>query len=72
MNQPKSGYTLPVFACAGAIAALQHLQNHQQNSSNLPPPTTITLDLISPNEAAEIAIAQVALLSPTSALAITY
>ncbi len=72
MNQPKSGYTLPVFACAGAIAALQHLQNHLQNSSNLPPPTTITLDLISPNEAAEIAIAQVALLSPTAALAITY
>ena len=76
MSQPKSGYTLPVFACAGAIAALQHLQNHRQNhgqnSSKLTPPTTITLDLINPAEAAEVAIAQVALLSPTSALAITY
>ncbi len=71
MNQPKSGYTLPVFACAGAIAALQHLQNHRQNSSNQSP-TPITVNLINPAEAAEIAIAQVALLSPTSALAITY
>ncbi|MEM9213552.1 MAG: cobalt-precorrin-5B (C(1))-methyltransferase CbiD [Cyanobacteria bacterium P01_F01_bin.150] len=28
---PRQGYTLPVFACAAAIAALQHLQNYAQS-----------------------------------------
>lgn len=64
-NEPKSGYTLPVFACAGAIAALQHLQNAAIS------PETITLDLINPAKTADIPIEQLALLSETSALAIT-
>lgn len=64
MNQPRPGHTLPVFACAAAKAALQHLQ--EQNS-----PGTVTLNLITPAETAEIPIEQVASLSPHSALAIT-
>ncbi len=64
-NEPRSGYTLPVFACAGAIAALQHLQDNTNS------PETITLNLITPAETAHIPIEQLALLSKTSALAIT-
>ena len=64
MSEPRSGYTLPVFACAGAIAALHKLQN-------LPPTPTIELDLISPAKTAEIPIEQAARLSNSSALAIT-
>ncbi len=64
-NEPRSGYTLPVFACAGAIAALQHLQDHTDT------PATVTLDLVTPAETADISIEQLALLSKTSALAIT-
>lgn len=30
-SQPQSGYTLPVFACAGAIAALKYLQQFSMN-----------------------------------------
>lgn len=63
-NQPKSGYTLPVFACAGAIAALQHLQDNTT-------PETVTLDLVTPAKTADIPIEQLALLTETSALAIT-
>ena len=54
---------MPVFACAGAIAAFQKLQNTV--------PSTITLNLINPPQKATIPIEQVALLSPSSALAIT-
>lgn len=64
-NEPRSGYTLPVFACAGAIAALQHLQDSTNS------PATITLNLITPAQDADISIEQLALLSKTSALAIT-
>lgn len=64
-NEPRSGYTLPVFACAGAIAALRHLQD------NTDTPATVTLDLVTPAETADISIEQLALLSETSALAIT-
>ena len=63
-NRPKSGYTLPVFACAGAIAALQHLQDTSS-------PETVTLNLVTPAQNAEIPVEQLALLSETSALAIT-
>jgi cobalt-precorrin-5B (C1)-methyltransferase len=62
---PRAGYTLPVFACAVAIAALRHLQNPQLA---LP---TVAVDLIDPPETAEIAIEQVACLSSNAALAIT-
>ncbi|MFQ3635263.1 MAG: cobalt-precorrin-5B (C(1))-methyltransferase CbiD, partial [Cyanobacteriota bacterium] len=61
----RAGYTLPVFACAGAIAALRHLHNDP------PSPQSVTLDLINPAQTAEIPIEQVARLGPTAALAIT-
>ena len=54
-----------MFACAGAIAALQHLQDSTNS------PATVTLDLINPAKTADIPIEQLALLSETSALAIT-
>ncbi|HTL89094.1 MAG TPA: cobalt-precorrin-5B (C(1))-methyltransferase CbiD [Leptolyngbya sp.] len=60
----KSGYTLPVFACAAAIAALQRLRTHT-------PIAAVELDLIHPDQRVKIAIEQVAKLSQTSALAIT-
>ncbi len=64
-NQPRSGYTLPVFACASAIAALRHLLNPDQNQSS------VTLNLVKPDESADIPIEQVALLPDGSALAVT-
>ena len=60
---PRSGYTLPVFVCAGAIAALQHLQGKFTGA--------IAIDLINPVETVEISIEQVALLGDRAALAIT-
>lgn len=63
IDSPRAGYTLPVFACAAAIAALRCL--HQGTL-----PTHVALDLITPPEMAEIAIEQVAKLSDQSALAI--
>jgi cobalt-precorrin-5B (C1)-methyltransferase len=60
----KSGYTLPVFACAAAIAALKWLQRSHPISS-------VMVDLIEPKTVAEIAIEQVAGLQSGSALAIT-
>ncbi|MGB5917132.1 MAG: cobalt-precorrin-5B (C(1))-methyltransferase CbiD [Phormidesmis sp.] len=64
MSGPRSGYTLPVFACAGAIAALRQLTTATASSS-------VTLDLVEPAKTADIPIEQSSLLSPTSALAIT-
>ncbi|WP_448604528.1 cobalt-precorrin-5B (C(1))-methyltransferase CbiD [Thermoleptolyngbya sp.] len=61
----RAGYTLPVFACAGAIAALRHLHDDP------PSPQRVPLDLINPAQTVEIPIEQVARLSPTAALAIT-
>jgi cobalt-precorrin-5B (C1)-methyltransferase len=60
---PRAGYTLPVFACAAAIAALRHLY---QDSS-----PTVPVDLLEPAQIAEIAVEQVARLTATAALAIT-
>ena len=59
-----SGYTLPVFACASAIAALHWLRDRQ-------PLTVVAVDLIEPAQVAEIPIEQVAGLSENQALAIT-
>ncbi|MEL6580921.1 MAG: cobalt-precorrin-5B (C(1))-methyltransferase CbiD [Cyanobacteria bacterium J06621_12] len=59
-----TGYTLPVFACASAIAALRHLQ---EKSS----PTQVTIDLIKPPESATIEIEQVARIDSDCAIAIT-
>ena len=66
---PRAGYTLPVFACAAAIAALHHL--HQVRLTELRSISSISINLLEPPETAEIAIEQVARLSPNSALAIT-
>jgi cobalt-precorrin-5B (C1)-methyltransferase len=60
----RSGYTLPVFACAAAIAALHWLHQRQ-------PLTVVSVDLIEPAQLAEIPIEQVAGLSENMALAIT-
>ncbi|MGF1988106.1 MAG: cobalt-precorrin-5B (C(1))-methyltransferase CbiD [Nostoc sp. ZfuVER08] len=60
----RSGYTLPVFACAAAVAALHWLRDRQSL-------TIASIDLIEPNQIAEIPIEQVAGLSENSALAIT-
>ena len=59
-----TGYTLPVFACASAIAALRHLQ-HQPTSDY------VTLDLIKPPQQANIKLEQVATVAPDCAIAIT-
>lgn len=59
-----SGYTLPVFATAAAIASLQHLQN--QTLKN-----TVKIDLIKPPQIVDIDIEQIAKISENQALAIT-
>ncbi|HBL12322.1 MAG TPA: cobalt-precorrin-5B (C(1))-methyltransferase, partial [Cyanobacteria bacterium UBA11162] len=64
-SSPQSGYTLPVFACASAIAALQWLR--QPQSLN-----TVLVNLITPPETAEIPIDQVAGIREGMALAITH
>ena len=62
----RAGYTLPVFACASAIAALRKLI---ENNIDL---LTVHVDLIEPPAIAEIAIAQIAQLKSNTALAVTY
>jgi cobalt-precorrin-5B (C1)-methyltransferase len=64
MSKSRSGYTLPVFACASAVAALRHL--HQEDISN-----TVSLNLIEPAQIVAIPIEQVARINETTALAIT-
>jgi cobalt-precorrin-5B (C1)-methyltransferase len=59
-----TGYTLPVFACASAIAALRHL--HQEQNIE-----TVSLNLIKPPQTVEIAIEQVAKIDNNKAIAIT-
>ncbi|YAI81636.1 MAG: cobalt-precorrin-5B (C(1))-methyltransferase CbiD [cyanobacterium endosymbiont of Rhopalodia sterrenbergii] len=61
---PRSGYTLPVFACASAIAALSHL--HKKDIKNI-----VSVDLIEPSQVVNIPIEQVAQIGLNSALAIT-
>jgi len=62
---PRSGYTLPVFACAAAVAALQQLKHGRS------PAASVAIDLLEPPEIVEIAIEQVAKLSSGMALAVT-
>ncbi|AFY47367.1 cobalamin biosynthesis protein CbiD [Nostoc sp. PCC 7524] len=59
-----SGYTLPVFACASAVAALHWLRHRQ-------PLQVASIDLITPAQTADIPVEQVAGLSENMALAIT-
>ncbi|AFY61982.1 cobalt-precorrin-5B (C(1))-methyltransferase CbiD [Synechococcus sp. PCC 6312] len=61
----QSGYTLPVFACAAAVAALRWLQTQQPDAS-------VTLELINPDQCVEIPIQQVAGLGSEMSLAITH
>ncbi|MCP2727605.1 cobalt-precorrin-5B (C(1))-methyltransferase CbiD [Limnofasciculus baicalensis] len=60
----KSGYTLPVFATAAAIAAFHWLRKQK-------PLDTVSVNLIQPPEIAEIPIQQVAGIREGMALAIT-
>ncbi|OCQ94737.1 cobalt-precorrin-5B (C(1))-methyltransferase [Oscillatoriales cyanobacterium USR001] len=70
--QPRSGYTLPVFACAAALAALRCLHNSIiEKSQDLDPIDVVLVDLIAPTITAEVPIEQVALLRPGMALAVT-
>lgn len=64
-NQPRSGYTLPVFACAAAVAALEYLKTRNQSIEQ------VSIDLIEPTETVNIPIEQIAILTDNSALAIT-
>ena len=61
----KSGYTLPVFACASAVAAWHFLQTAE-------PLETVMLDLLEPPETAVIPIDQVAPLPDGGVLAVTH
>lgn len=58
-----TGYTLPVFACASAIAALRHLRQQ--------PVSTVAVNLIKPPQQVDIDIEQVAKIDSGSAIAIT-
>lgn len=64
VNMPRSGYTLPVFACAAAVAALRCLQQGQAVQS-------VLVDLIEPAQIVEIPVEQTAGLLEGMALAIT-
>ncbi|MGK7877928.1 MAG: cobalt-precorrin-5B (C(1))-methyltransferase CbiD [Xenococcaceae cyanobacterium] len=64
ISQPRPGYTLPVFACAAAVAALRCLRQGQ-------PGDTVSVDLIEPAQTVEISIEQVARIGEGMALAIT-
>ncbi len=63
-SSPRPGYTLPVFACASAIAALRHLHDEAFNP-------TVCLELLEPPQSVEISVEQVARLTGVSSLAIT-
>lgn len=63
-TSPRAGYTLPVFACAAAIAALRWLRKPQSIA-------TVAVDLLEPAETVDIPIEQVAGLKTGVALAVT-
>ncbi len=63
----RSGYTLPVFATASAIAALQRLQQTNTGEHKL----VVTVDLITPPQQVEISIEQSALINSKMSLGIT-
>jgi cobalt-precorrin-5B (C1)-methyltransferase len=65
MNQfPRSGYTLPVFACGAAIAALRYLRGETGFAS-------VDLDLLNPDRQVEIPVEPGALIGSGQALGIT-
>ncbi len=59
-----SGYTLPVFACASAVASLRYLQSNKAIKQ-------VEIDLINPDKKIEIDIEQIAKIENNKALAIT-
>ena len=67
----RSGYTLPVFATASAIAALQCLQRSPIDRSSTDK-SIVTLNLIIPPQQVEIQIDSVALIRSGMALGITH
>jgi len=64
-TQPLSGYTLPVFACAAALAALRCLRDATKCVDS------VSVDLLEPPITAEIAIEQASILKTDTALAVT-
>ncbi len=60
----RSGYTLPVFACGSAIAALQYLRGETEIKE-------VTFDLVTPKQTVTIPIEQGAKITENQALAIT-
>ncbi|MEG4109546.1 cobalt-precorrin-5B (C(1))-methyltransferase CbiD [Microcoleus sp. S13_C5] len=64
-TQPLSGYTLPVFACAAALAALRCLREgiHSLDS--------VSVNLLEPQITAEIPIEQASVLKTNTALGVT-
>ncbi len=63
-SPPRRGYTLPVFACAAAIAAYRWLQQPEALEF-------VPVNLLTPAEIVEIPIEQVAGIRPGMALAVT-
>jgi cobalt-precorrin-5B (C1)-methyltransferase len=63
-SPPLAGYTLPVFACAAALAALHRLRQGKLLN-------TVLVDLIDPCETVEIPIEQVAEIRAEMVLAVT-
>lgn len=64
---PRSGYTLPVFACAAAIAAVKSGRSHLSPGKSI---DRVSVDLLDPPQTVEIPIEQVSRLKPGTALAI--
>lgn len=72
ISQPRAGYTLPVFACAAALAALHGLRQQRLPEAQCQKrsQSTVPVDLIEPPETVEIAIEQMAGLREGMVLAI--
>jgi len=64
-TQPLSGYTLPVFACAAALAALRCLREGIQSLES------VSVNLLEPPITAEIPIEQASVLKTGTALGVT-
>ena len=64
-TQPLSGYTLPVFACAAALAALRCLREGIQSLES------VSVNLLEPQITAEIPIEQASVIKTGTALAVT-
>ncbi|MBW3587220.1 MAG: cobalt-precorrin-5B (C(1))-methyltransferase CbiD, partial [Cyanobacteria bacterium 0813] len=64
-TQPLSGYTLPVFACAAALAALRCLRKGIQSLES------VSVNLLEPQITAEIPIEQASVLKTGTALGVT-